>query len=500
MAAHRYWRAAALQTYGSAGLELSEFHLLAGTVRVDEPALLASSIAPSEGALPSLKDDDLATSATWSAAAVPMLVLTWDFGAGGDVEVTDIRLGGGGSAVRFLLAARIQYSDDSSSWTDYAVLSGIAWPGIRHKTVSRRRPIDPLKGTVLMMNFDGGVIANEALEGATLTVGSNAALSANARFGTGALQAGGTTPYGSNGVTLTNVKDTYAFGSGDFTVETFFKSRVAGTGVRGLIMNGYAFGPGHWRFVLADGKMQMPALNSSFFSTNTTSAMDGAWHHLAYSRQSGVGRFFFDGAAAGELADTAVYGVGEGVLRIGEYVESYGGNLNPADGFFDCVRVTKGIARYTVPFMPPAAALPQDNPMLIDVSPAAGTSLSGLLRVPTPLSVPMLLGRTSLEALRRGRKDYLTGFLGRGVGRVRGATLDYVNPLNKPYPCRVRLVREVDGLVVRETWSGADGSYDFQWIDELESYTVLAYYQAHGKRAVVADGLTLANGKVEVMP
>jgi len=101
---------------------------------------------------------------------------------------------------------------------------------------------------------------------------------------------------------------------------------------------------------------------------------------------------------------------------------------------------------------------------------------------------------------RVSRKNYTLGDLGQSIGRVRGFTLDYVNPLNKPYPCRVRLVRESDGLQIREVWSGADGSYDFQFVDEMQSYTVIAYYLAHGKRAVVTDGLTLANGKVELMP
>ena len=89
--------------------------------------------------------------------------------------------------------------------------------------------------------------------------------------------------------------------------------------------------------------------------------------------------------------------------------------------------------------------------------------------------------------------------LGQGIGRVRGKTLDYANPQNKPYACRVRLMRDIDGLLVREQWSQADGSYDFQFVDELQSYSVLAYYLDHGKRAVVSDGLTLANGKVELM-
>ncbi|MNY76893.1 hypothetical protein D3C86_2166260 [compost metagenome] len=61
-------------------------------------------------------------------------------------------------------------------------------------------------------------------------------------------------------------------------------------------------------------------------------------------------------------------------------------------------------------------------------------------------------------------------------------------------------MREAGNLVVREQWSKADGSYDFQYVDELQSYSVVAYYEAHGKRAVVTDGLTLANGKVELLP
>ncbi|MNY30917.1 hypothetical protein D3C86_1650540 [compost metagenome] len=83
---------------------------------------------------------------------------------------------------------------------------------------------------------------------------------------------------------------------------------------------------------------------------------------------------------------------------------------------------------------------------------------------------------------------------------MRGVTLDHVDPLNKPYRSHVRLIRESDGVVVRDGWTGADGAYDFQWLDELQSYTVLAYYAFHGKRAVITDGLTLANGKVELMP
>ena len=99
----------------------------------------------------------------------------------------------------------------------------------------------------------------------------------------------------------------------------------------------------------------------------------------------------------------------------------------------------------------------------------------------------------------KGRRNHQID-AGQGIGRVRGSTLDYQAPVNRPYACRVVLLRERDMLVVREQRSQPDGSYDFQYVDELQSYTVLAYYGEHAKLAVVSDGLSLDNGKVERMP
>lgn len=98
-------------------------------------------------------------------------------------------------------------------------------------------------------------------------------------------------------------------------------------------------------------------------------------------------------------------------------------------------------------------------------------------------------------------KDYVTGVLGQGIGRVRGTVKLKNTPVNTPLMRRVRLIRERDGLQVRETWSDPiTGEYDFQYIDELQTWTVVSYDHAHDKRAVIADNLTLANGGVELMP
>ena len=85
--------------------------------------------------------------------------------------------------------------------------------------------------------------------------------------------------------------------------------------------------------------------------------------------------------------------------------------------------------------------------------------------------------------------DYKTGLLGKGVGTVSGTTETKGTP-NLPLRARVRLIRERDGLVYRETWSdAATGAYRFEDVDEMETYTVLSYHPTRDKRAVVADNL-----------
>ncbi len=135
MAAHRYWKALALEAYGSGDIELSCFHLLdVAGARLDSTAALTASTAPDVGSVANLQDDDLTTAARWSAQSIASLSLVWDFGAS-PVDVSDIRLAGD-SSTRFPLVVKIQYSDDAGVWADADVLSGITWPGVQTKTLS----------------------------------------------------------------------------------------------------------------------------------------------------------------------------------------------------------------------------------------------------------------------------------------------------------------------------------------------------------------------------
>ena len=86
--------------------------------------------------------------------------------------------------------------------------------------------------------------------------------------------------------------------------------------------------------------------------------------------------------------------------------------------------------------------------------------------------------------------DYVLG--GNGRGRVRGRTVEQEdkNSPKVPVSRRVRLYRDRDGLLIRETWSNAQGDYEFARIDSTTAYTVLSYDHEGDFRAVVADRVT----------
>ena len=94
--------------------------------------------------------------------------------------------------------------------------------------------------------------------------------------------------------------------------------------------------------------------------------------------------------------------------------------------------------------------------LTLQVAPSAGAA--------APYSGPKLL------ALQKSG-DYIHG----GKGFITGTVEEKATP-NIPLRRRVRLHRDVDGMMVRETWSDAvTGAYTFTDINPAYTYTVVAY-------------------------
>lgn len=127
-------------------------------------------------------------------------------------------------------------------------------------------------------------------------------------------------------------------------------------------------------------------------------------------------------------------------------------------------------------------ALAEAKPLIVLAAPQVAHVASGAYTGP--------YGHASTTPQLQHAGDYKTGLLGKGTGTVYGTTEIKGTP-DAPLRARVRLIRERDGLMYRETWSDATtGAWRFDDVDELETYTVLTYHPTRAHRAVVADGLT----------
>lgn len=76
-----------------------------------------------------------------------------------------------------------------------------------------------------------------------------------------------------------------------------------------------------------------------------------------------------------------------------------------------------------------------------------------------------------------------------GNGKITGTTKVKGSP-DVAVSRRVRLIRERDGICIREAWSDpTTGAYQFLNINPAVVYTVITYDHTKNYRAVIADGL-----------
>lgn len=518
MAAHRYWRAVGLEAYGAGDLELSCFHLLdAAGNRVDAAATLSANIAPSTGALANLQDDDLTTAARWPAQSVARLVLQWDFG-GSPANVTDIRLAGG-SAPRFLLSVKIQWSSDAVVWVDAFPVLGIAYPGAAILTASY---VEPDFSSVAFSSRFNGLVGSATvvdacgndykLYGASLSGPKGGRRSSIDFLG------GNINPSGLNVAVPTSAHPLHLTAT-DFTIETYIW----------LASEPTAEGHGLWGF---GGGLDYswPTIRLHFYGAYgltvglRSNATEGdpdianfvtlqdifpgmrQWVHVAMTRQGSVFRLWVGGVQKYQVISALplhdYWGTASGV-NLGSTGADAGKSLQPTYGApasYSDFLITRS-CKYTSNFTPrnlPVSGITTNvvqgrvestDPITIGTGPAI---IYGIPQLQEPVRLGVESGAV---------KDFITGVLGKGIGRVRGTVKLKADPVNTPLKRRVRLIRERDGLQVRETWSDPiTGIYDFPYIDELQTWTVVSYDYTHDKRAVIADGLSLENGGVELMP
>ena len=211
-------------------------------------------------------------------------------------------------------------------------------------------PKDPDFASVsLLLSMDGAdestTFTDSSSNNHTISAFGPAAVStANPKFGTGALAVNGGTAY-----LQTPTSPTFAFGTGDFTVEHWvYVTNIAED--RGFWTIGDGLGMGidsSELWVVTTG--QDPEEITSASGT----ILANTWYHVAVTRQSGSMKAFVNGNQVGSTyASTENFT--QNSLIIGYlFSTSFG-----VSGLIDEFRITKGIARYTANFTPPTEAFP----------------------------------------------------------------------------------------------------------------------------------------------
>lgn len=149
----------------------------------------------------------------------------------------------------------------------------------------------------------------------------------------------------------------FAFGTGDFTVELFFRLTSIKTAAQGFVnvntSGGFSFYYNGSDGFFGGANSFRVSNRSSNLITQSQALSTGVWYHAAVSRAGGTMRLFLDGAQIASVSNTTNFA--QGVLQIGGTSD---GSTWTIDGHLDDLRITKGVGRYTQAFTAPVAAHP----------------------------------------------------------------------------------------------------------------------------------------------
>lgn len=199
---------------------------------------------------------------------------------------------------------------------------------------------------VSLLHFDGSDGSTTFVDekGKTWSAGADAKLSTtNPKFGSACLTLDGVGDY----ITAGSHAD-FAFGTGDFTIEGWF--RIEGdTGANQFL---FVFGPNYGVY-RSNSNGLLAVWNGSTNVTAPAGSMGiGAYEHIAMSRNGSTLRLFKGGSLLGSTSDSTNF------TAAAIYLSFYPSLSRWVNGRVDDFRVTKGIARYTSNFTPPTSPFP----------------------------------------------------------------------------------------------------------------------------------------------
>lgn len=468
--AARFWSVRSLWVQGGGDLQISGIELRHQGERVDAGALFTCTAQPLSGALQTLPGVGVANPVSFAQEAVvaPGFAFTWDLGVARDISELAVRA--------------VTEASWPREFSVYSSSDGLHWQRVNGLGLVLRFPgFDAVAasgfGAVVafdeVFHFDADMRSlgsGEALE----VAGSVLVSSAQKKFGAGCLQFNGGHVALQGGPFCAAIE-------GDFCFEAWVLRQSAAwvpllyTGVYGAQQLSVRItDTGYLQTFIDNG------VNSYGLRNGVTLIPMNQWVHVVVTRRSGVIRAYVNGVLQTEGAWAGAFAAG--VRYFGVQIVS--GNPALRTSFLmDEVALAAASAVYAgdvpVPVAPPSVAY---KPWLTGLSGASKGFIAGAAHSGDWL----MLSQNQAAAM-----DVEHG----GLGVIHGTVELFNQAGNLPLPRRVRLHRSRDGLLVRETWSNAQGQYRFEGISQRYTYDVIAWDHEGLQRSVVANDLT-----PEVMP
>lgn len=209
-------------------------------------------------------------------------------------------------------------------------------------------PIASTGKKFLLRGTNGGIV-DKCGKNVVVTQ-SNARVSSTSKYGSGSILHDGT-----NATFLDIVNNEgFNFGTGNFTVEAWVYVATANSG-QSAIIGRWGTSPGtvtDW--LLFIDNLGRPAFIIGSTQITGTALSTGSWHHIAATRSGNTLNLWVNGVSVATTTTSASVTVGARNVR----TSRWDSGVSFLNGYLDDIRVTKGDARYTTAFTPPAEALP----------------------------------------------------------------------------------------------------------------------------------------------
>jgi len=219
--------------------------------------------------------------------------------------------------------------------------------------VPPQTPVELTADTILLLNGTNAAVADattrnnlETVGGARLSVDvSKFSGTSSMYFGSGGSQYAQTTLDHPN----------FGFGTGNFTIEMWINPTP---GVSYVFFDTRRQTENRINLGLTNNSAGLQvAVSSSIIISVTSGITPGSWNYVTVTRASGSLRMFINGIQVGSTATMTTDLGAVGSLCLGCAGDARGNTAYGYTGYIQDVRITRGVARYTTNFTPPAAPL-----------------------------------------------------------------------------------------------------------------------------------------------